>query len=122
MLAGIYSVLPLQGSIDLLSTSLSPSISPKPVFAPSSHPIPVIAPYTAGPPRTPSSILSKLSLPSTFQLAESRTIILVREYDSGLQGIKGGVVPGFSNIWGEERGSWGLKGVHPVSIGQIEGK
>ena len=121
MLAGIYTLSPLQGSIDLLSTTLHPSSTPVPVFAPSSHPIPVIVP-SSNPTnvKKTSSYLSKLQLPSTFQLGDSRTVLLVREHDCGLQGLKGGIVPGFSNIWSEDRGSWGLKTINPVCIPSLE--
>lgn len=121
MLGGIYTLLPLQGQIDLLSTTLSSSITttPVPVFAPSSHPIPVITSSTSTTPRRVSLYLSKLPLPSTFQLGDSRTILLVREHECGLQGLRGGIVPGFSNIWGEDRGSWGLRSINPVSHSSI---
>lgn len=116
MLAGIYTVLPLQGSLDLLSTTISPSpsTSPLPVFAPSSHPIPIVTRSEASATPSPSQLLAKLPLPSTFQLADSRAVFLVREHDCGMQGLRGGIVPGFSTIWGEERGAWGLRSVHPV--------
>lgn len=117
MLAGIYTLSPLQGSIDLFSTTLSPSSTSVPVFSPSSHPIPVIVPSSNSiSAKRTSSYLSKLPLPPTFQLGDSRTVVLVREHDCGLQGLKGGIVPGFSNIWGDDRGSWGLKTVNPVCL------
>lgn len=123
MLAGIYTIQPLQSSIGLNSTTLYPSGRPYPVFAPSSHPIPIITPSPAGSSsrRTlqPSRSLSKLPLPSTFQLGESRTVVLIREYECGLTGLRNGVLPGFSNIWGEDKGIWGLKSVHPVRLSPL---
>jgi polynucleotide 5'-hydroxyl-kinase GRC3/NOL9 len=117
MLAGVYTILPLQSPINILSTTLYPSTTqaPIPVFGPSSHPTPVISPSMSKKRGSPSKSLSHLSLPSTFQNGETRTIFLIREYECGLQGLRNGAVPGFSNIWGEDKGLWGLRSVHPVS-------
>jgi len=115
MLAGIYTILPLQNSLDMLSTTLYPSSRPIPVFGPSSHPTPVIAPSTSRKPLPASGHLRRLPLPHTFNAGENRTIFLIREYECGFQGLRNGVVPGFSNIWGDSRGLLNLRGVHLVS-------
>jgi polynucleotide 5'-hydroxyl-kinase GRC3/NOL9 len=116
MLAGTYTIMPLQSPIAITSTTIYPLSrnQPIPVFAPSSHPIPIISGSPSSKRSQPSPTLSKLPLPPTFQLGEARTIFLVREYECGLVGLRNGVVPGFSNIWGEDKGIWGLKLVHPV--------
>jgi hypothetical protein len=116
MLAGIYTILPLQSPLDILSTTLHPSSAPIPVFGPSSHPTPVITPSSSKRPTRISEYLSRLPLRLTFQRGDNRTIFLIREYDCGFLGLRNGVVPGFSNIWGEERGIWGLRFVHLVRI------
>jgi polynucleotide 5'-hydroxyl-kinase GRC3/NOL9 len=116
MLAGIYTILPLQNPLNILSTTLYPSSRPIPVFGPSSHPTPVIAPSTSRK-RIPSSeFLRRLPLPHTFNVGESRTVFLIREYECGFQGLRNGVVPGFSNIWGDSRGLLNLRGVHLVCL------
>ena len=115
MLAGIYTILPLQNSLDILSTTLFPSSRPTPVFGPSSHPTPVITPSVTRKRIPASEYLRRLPLPHTFNVGENRTIFLIREYECGFQGLRNGVVPGFSNIWGDSRGLLNLKGVHLVS-------
>lgn len=119
-IAGVFALVPLQGSISLLSTIIRPSNTHThyPVFAPSSHPVPVIRPvptHTAF--RGPAKSLTDLPLPRSFALRDEetpRTIFLVREHRTGIEGMRGGAVPGFDNAWLEEKGPWGLKGVHPV--------
>ena len=115
MLAGIYTILPLQNALDVLSTTLYPSSRPIPVFGPSSHPTPVIHPLVTRKRIPPSEYLRRLPLPHTFNVGGNRTIFLIREYECGFQGLRNGVVPGFSNIWGDSRGLLNLKGVHLVS-------
>ena len=119
MLAGVYTILPLQNALDILSTTLYPSSRPLPVFGPSSHPTPVITPSSTKRPRPASDYLRRLPLPSTFNVGENRTVFLIREYECGLQDLRNGVVPGFSNIWGEDRGLWGLRSVHPVRLASL---
>jgi polynucleotide 5'-hydroxyl-kinase GRC3/NOL9 len=114
MLAGIYTILSLQNPLNILSTTLYPSSRPIPVFGPSSHPNPVINPSTSRRRATPSGYLRRLPLPTTFNVGENRTIFLIREHECGFQGLRNGVVPGFSNIWGEHRGLMNLKGIHLV--------
>ena len=114
MLAGVYTILPLQNALDILSTTLYPSSRPLPVFGPSSHPTPVITPSSTKRRQPASDHLRRLSLPSTFNVGENRTVFLIREYECGLQGLRNGVVPGFSNIWGEPRGFQNLRGTHLV--------
>jgi hypothetical protein len=115
MLAGIYTILPLQNSLDILSTTLYPSSRPIPVFGPSSHPTPVITPSVTRKRIPTSELLRRLPLPHTFNVGENRTIFLIREHECGFQGLRNGVVPGFSNIWGDNRGLLDLRGVHLVS-------
>ncbi|ORY30532.1 hypothetical protein BCR39DRAFT_528588 [Naematelia encephala] len=119
MLAGMFSLTPLRGSLDLLSSTLHASTptAPRsyPVFAPTSHPLPVICPSKNS---VTSSDLHELPLPSTFALGDDtsdlRTVFLVREHHCGLEELRHGAVPGFSHIWLDHSGAWGLKGVHPV--------
>ena len=114
MLAGIYTILPLQNPLDILSTTLYPSSRPIPVFGPSSHPTPVITPSVSRKRIPASEHLRRLPLPHTFNVGGNRTIFLIREYECGFQGLRNGVVPGFSNIWGDSRGLLNLRGVHLV--------
>lgn len=119
MLVGMYKVLPLQGSLSLFSTSIGPSAQNEayPVFAPTSHPVPVLE-SAPGSSITSSPLLDGLDLPASFILNEkkgdARTVFLILEHRCGLDKLRGRVVPGFPNIWLEETGSWGLRGVHPV--------
>lgn len=123
MIAGMFNLSPLQQPLSLLSVTLGPPQQPisHPVFAPTSHPIPVLSPATKDTGASPmiSPMLHKLNLPSTFQLADPKTgrlrvVFLVRELRRGLEEMRRGAVPGFNNIWLEDRGVWGLRGVHPV--------
>lgn len=124
MIAGMYTITPLQLPLSLLSTTLYPSSSTRhpayPVVAPTSHPIPIITPShtPTSASRTPSQILSALSLPTSFLLKDSnntlRTIFLIREHPCGLDGLRKGAVPGFTHILPSEPSSWGLQNVHPV--------
>jgi len=127
MVAGMFHITSLQHSLSIFSTTLQPvsdnrGAQSHPVFAPVSHPLPVISTATTSESmgQLSSPILSRLALPSSFRLRDSgvglhRIVFLIREHRSGLEGIRAGVVPGFSHIWLEERGPWGLRGVHPVS-------
>jgi hypothetical protein len=120
MLVGMYALLPLQNQVSLLSTTLSPQVTSQsyPVFAPTSHPIPVLAHSSST--SIASPLLSRLGLPRSFLLqdreSESRTVFLITENRCGLDGLRGKVVPGFANIWLEGKGAWGLYGVHPVRL------
>ncbi|WVQ83048.1 hypothetical protein IAT38_005186 [Cryptococcus sp. DSM 104549] len=119
VIAGLYTVTPLQRDLSIASSTLSPSSTvAHPVFAPTSHPLPILSPVVNPPKRQlPSPILSNLSLPKSFQTKDGsgrRTIFLVQENRCGIDGLRYGAVPGFANIWLEEEGSWGLWGVHPV--------
>ncbi|KLT44491.1 hypothetical protein CC85DRAFT_314864, partial [Cutaneotrichosporon oleaginosum] len=104
-IVGTFALIPLQHSISLLSTTLHPAdddLEVYPVFAPTCHPVPVIA---------PSIDSNKLG----FLRDPSRAIFLVQENRTGIEDLTGDVVPGFNNIWAGERGAWGLAGVHPVT-------
>ncbi|RSH90978.1 Polynucleotide 5'-hydroxyl-kinase grc3 [Saitozyma podzolica] len=119
-IAGVFALVPIQGSISLLSTTARPSSTHThhPVFAPLSHPVPVIRPVpTQTALRGTTAPLPDLPLPRSFALRDEetpRTIFLVREHRTGIEGMRGGAIPGFNNAWLEENGTWGLKGVHPV--------
>ena len=107
--------------MDLLSTTIRPAydgeeLESYPVFAPTSHPIPVLRASGNDDLMLESPLMSRLSLPKTFE-TDSRTIILLQENRCGIEGLRGDVVPGFHNIWVDEGvnpGVWGLRGVHPV--------
>ncbi|WWD18617.1 hypothetical protein CI109_103070 [Kwoniella shandongensis] len=119
MMAGRFLLTPLSGTIQLFSTTLtSASNEAHPVFAPTSHPLPVIKPLEKSKKgNAPSSkYLSKLKLPSTFQRGSA--VFLLQELRSGLEDMRYGAVPEFARVWLEEEGPWGLKGVHPI-IGSI---
>jgi polynucleotide 5'-hydroxyl-kinase GRC3/NOL9 len=116
MIAGTYSLTPLQQVIRLLNTTLAPDGLAYPVFAPTSHPIPVIQPASATS-RIVSPLLRSLELPKGFRLVdgkEPRTVVLIREHACGLEGLKAGAVPGFTNAFLDGAGIWGLRGVQPV--------
>ena len=132
MLAGIFTITPLQNALSIFSTTLQPETrhQPKnyPVFAPTSHPLPIIAPAKHSRTSDPlsSSVMSRLALSSSFRLRElgngsASTVFLIKEHMCGLDGLREGIVPGFSNIWLDERGPWGLRGVHPVSESAAHG-
>lgn len=117
-IVGTFSVIPLQHSISLLSTTLHPAeddVESYPVFAPTCHPVPVIAPVFDRDQLRCSSLLEEVKLPTNFLRDASRAIFLLRENRTGIEGLSGDVVPGFNNIWAGDKGAWGLAGVHPVS-------
>ncbi|KAL7423073.1 Polynucleotide 5'-hydroxyl-kinase grc3 [Cryptotrichosporon argae] len=109
VLAGIFIVRPLLGSVRVFSSTLSPGSSNN-VFAPTSHPLPV---FRAQPTPASDELLEQLRLPKTFMLDE-RSVFLLSEHQTGLERLRGNIVPGFSNIWVDDRTTWGMKGVHPV--------
>ncbi|WWC96250.1 hypothetical protein V866_003117 [Kwoniella sp. B9012] len=112
IIAGTYILTPLSGSISISSCTLTCDGPSYPVFAPTSHPIPVISPVSARTNQGAVPWLSKLKLSKGFRKGE--TLFLIRENICGIDGLRYGAVPGFAHIWLEEIGSWGLKGVHPV--------
>ncbi|OCF57102.1 hypothetical protein L486_05961 [Kwoniella mangroviensis CBS 10435] len=112
IIAGTYTLTLLSGSISISSCTLQCDGTSYPVFAPISHPIPVISPVSAKKNQSVVPWLSQLKLPKGFRKAQ--TLFLIRENNCGIDGLRYGAVPGFAHIWLEEIGSWGLKGVHPV--------
>ena len=118
MVAGAYTLTPLQGALEVFSTILYPGSTPHEVFAPTSHPLPVIEPHQdVIATKASSTLLSYLELPSTFTTSSSSSpcsVFLIRQLRTGIEGLSKGAVPGFSHIWLEEMGPWGLRGVHPV--------
>lgn len=126
MVAGVFTVVPLRGQLSVLSNVVHPTDSPiaYPVFAPTSHPLPVLSPT---PPikspeeRLPASATSWIAIrgltKAIDRLVEQHdlTLFLLREYRTGIEGMRAGAVPGFTNVWLDERSAWGLQGVHPVS-------
>ncbi|WVF68971.1 hypothetical protein IAT40_003745 [Kwoniella sp. CBS 6097] len=111
LVAGTYILTPLSGALEIASTSLSADGSSHPIFAPTSHPIPAIS-VSGQRSIEPIYALEKLKLPKGFKKAGS--LFLLRGNRCGVDGLRYGAVPGFANIWLEEEGSWGLRGVHPV--------
>ncbi|WWC62750.1 uncharacterized protein I303_105347 [Kwoniella dejecticola CBS 10117] len=111
MIAGTYILTPLSGSLSISCCTLSPDGSSYPVFAPTSHPIPIISPCPLAKIHS-LPLASKLKLPKGFKRTGS--LLLIRENQCGIDGLRYGAVPGFAHIWLEEVGSWGLRGVHPV--------
>ncbi|ODN81890.1 hypothetical protein L202_02239 [Cryptococcus amylolentus CBS 6039] len=112
VIAGAYILTLLQRSLALFSTTINPSSTPHPIYAPTSHPLPTLTPSTTT--STPSSLLSKLKLPKQFLKKNDRTILLIRENGCGIDGLRYGAVPGFANAFLEVTGIWGLRNVHPV--------
>jgi polynucleotide 5'-hydroxyl-kinase GRC3/NOL9 len=118
-IAGTFTVVPLQHSISLLSTTLHPAeedVESYPVFAPTCHPVPVITPGINPEQLACSPALEDVKLPKGFLRDASRAIFLLQENRTGIEGLTGDVVPGFNHIWAREVGAWGLVGVHPVSL------
>jgi polynucleotide 5'-hydroxyl-kinase GRC3/NOL9 len=117
-IAGTFTVVPLQHSISLLSTTLHPAeedVESYPVFAPTCHPVPVITPGINPEQLACSPALEDVKLPKGFLRDASRAIFLLQENRTGIEGLTGDVVPGFNHIWAREVGAWGLVGVHPVT-------
>lgn len=112
-IAGLFLLTPLQHALSIYSTVLSPSLSSFPVYAPTSHPLPVISPASTQASGI-SPVLNNIEFPLSFQKDFDRTLLLIRENRCGIDGLRNGTVPGFSNIWLEDSGSWELRGVHPV--------
>ena len=118
MIAGVYTITPLQQTLSIFSTRLNPGKTLYPVFAPTSHPIPVIQ-GTEHFKTVKSPFLTQLYLPPSFALHDGkvpRTVFLIRENESGIDGMRHGAIPNFSNIWTSEIGPWGLCNVHQASF------
>lgn len=117
LIAGTYILTPLRHSTSLVCTTLRTAtecIESYPVFAPTSHPIPVLTPEVDEEMMLESPMLSQLRLPKALVTNESTSIFLIQENRCGIDGLRGDVVPGFQNIWLGDKGVWGLHGVHPV--------
>ncbi|WVQ96487.1 hypothetical protein IAU59_003592 [Kwoniella sp. CBS 9459] len=112
IVAGTYILTPLSGSLEIASTTLTPDGSSHQIFAPISHPVPSISASSLQ--RSPESllVLEKLRLPKSFN--KSGSLFLLRENRCGIDSLRYGAVPGFANIWLQEEGPWGLRGIHPV--------
>lgn len=123
MIAGVFTVVPLRGALSVFSNAVSPTepAVAYPVFAPTSHPLPVLSPVLRP---VGAQVIATTALDSIrgFSKAIGRladqqdvTLFLLREHHTGIEGMRAGAVPGFTNVWLDERISWGLKGVLPVS-------
>ncbi|WRT67936.1 uncharacterized protein IL334_004910 [Kwoniella shivajii] len=112
IIAGTYILTPLSRSITISSCVLSSDESSHQIFAPTSHPIPIIAPSPATSSAKSVTWLNDLRLPKKF--IKTGTLFLIRENPCGIDGLRFGAIPGFAHIWLEEIGNWGLRGVHPV--------
>jgi hypothetical protein len=125
MITGIYTILPIQGIVSIFSTQISPLSTSKPieVYATTSHPIPIIEPATS-PSDVPiqSPFLQQLHLPWSYLIGSEQTICLIRENKCGLETIRAGAVPGFTNMLPEGSDNWGLKNFKPVSASGAESK
>ncbi|BGO95163.1 hypothetical protein NBRC10512_001890 [Rhodotorula toruloides] len=100
VIRGVCTLTPVHGSISLLGSTLSapppssystafplPSTPQRPLFAPSSHPIPSIR---ALPPPSPVSTNATLLLPSgqELSLAPFVAVVLVADLQTGVEGIE----------------------------------
>ncbi|GMK53769.1 hypothetical protein CspeluHIS016_0103550 [Cutaneotrichosporon spelunceum] len=115
---GTFRIVPLQHSVSLLSTTLRPAeddVEVYPVFAPTCHPVPVIAPIINPDQLACSSVLEDIRLPKGFLRDATRAIVLLQENRTGIDSLSGDVVPGFNNVWAGEKGAWGLSGMQPVT-------
>lgn len=94
---------PLSQGVSVFSSVLVTGIHR--IFAPTSHPLPVLTAVSG------EIKPIDLKLPSTFS-REGCSIFLLRERRGGIQGLS---VPGFTNIWPQES-PWGIQGLVPSSI------
>ena len=119
-LAGTFSITPIQGRVSFYGTILSPTTDDRayPVYSPVSHAVSAIS-FSDTSSSTTSQLLSQIRLPDTLSLS-GRALILVRGTATGLDGMRGGAIPGFATAWGDEKGWMGVKGVHSVSSASNE--
>lgn len=126
MIAGVFTVVPLRGTLSVFSNTVYPTGPPiaHPVFAPTSHPLPLLSsalPLNSPGERRPAATAAWDSLrglsKAIGRLADQQdlTLFLLREHRTGIEGMRAGAVPGFTNVWLDERSAWGMNGVHPVS-------
>lgn len=124
MIAGVLTVVPLRGALSVFSNTVYPTEPAVacPVFAPTSHPLPVLSPAQL--PKGAQIIVTTAwdsirgSSKAIGRLADQQdvTLFLLREHRTGIEGMRAGAMPGFTNVWLDERISWGMQGVHPVSL------
>lgn len=125
----MVQITPLQCPISLESTVISPSSSKHHpsyrLFGPTSHPIPLLASTTSSQDVSLAKGLNKvLQLPGSFTLQDGsrlRTVFLVTELDCGIEGL-GHAVPGFSRLWPDGEGAFGVRGFRPVRLRVVMNK
>jgi hypothetical protein len=83
------------------------------IYAPISHPLPVVTPaYDAS---SPSPYLTLLGLEPEM-LLEYACAFLIRERRSGVEGMCRAVGGLFDGVWEGETAGWGVRGFYPVSL------
>ena len=90
------------------------------VFSPISHAVPAIAhhsneSHTPGKGGKLPDMLDRMKLPSTF-IRMGAAHVLVRGNVTGLDGMRGGAIPGFATAWGPDNGWMGMTGVNSVGL------
>lgn len=119
MLSGTCLITPLQGSVRVFMTDLSPSTSRPslPIYAPLSHPLPSVARAHHSKSLEASFNTSQCGIPPAL-LQIDRSVFLLQELRCGIEGMDDGPLSlqGIGRIWPEgSKGAFGLEGCHPVS-------
>ncbi|CED84194.1 polynucleotide 5-hydroxyl-kinase grc3 [Phaffia rhodozyma] len=110
--SGTCILYPLHASLSLFGTTLFPDSNSFPVYAPTSHPLPVLTPSHASPSGSAESLIKKLGL-DIDQLKGFKAAFLIREGKSGLDTM-GRIVPNFESIWMGDMAGWGVRGFYPI--------
>lgn len=118
-LAGAYCLKPVRGEISIFGSTRTGDDNDHSlhVFAPISHAMPAIVGVDGRghiPRKQPLDLLS--NLPTTVPKDYIQAYIIVRGLSTGLEGMRGGAIPGFATAWGPERGWMGTVGIQSVSI------
>jgi hypothetical protein len=115
ILSGTCVVTPLQRSLHVFSSRLIPAdVPPCPLYAPLTHPLPVLQGDDVTNVVPPSSLLSHLDIPEPL-VETDRTVFMLQELNSGIEGMDRAVL-GLGKIWPEGRSVFGLRGCHPVGL------
>ncbi len=118
IISGTCLLTPLQQSISVFSSILHPtstSFTSYPVFAPLTHPLPILQRAETGEQADESVVLAHLDdLPKSMSVSK-RTTLLLQELGSGIEGMDTGAMAGFGRIWPEGKSLFGLRGCHPVT-------
>jgi polynucleotide 5'-hydroxyl-kinase GRC3/NOL9 len=113
---GVYSLQVLRGALHLDSAILTPAQAPLDVFAPSTHPLPILSARLA----KSSKSIGTSDIPIDETLSEYPVVILLRDKTAGIEGIEG--VCRLAGMPIPRQGMWGLSTGSSESLQLVSGR